>query len=295
MDLMDIKDDIKQILLERLKSPIINFYLFFLVLYNWDLILMLFFLNGDVNSKILELKNAYDEKKMFWILNWRFISPMIYAFLSIVLFPFISNFIDNLLKPITKKRIENFYEIEEVKADKDLIVINKRTGNKTLETLDVELKTEKEKTESLLNDLNNTTNELNQIKAKELLNSLKIKEYIYFYFQELLKDFESLFFNNDIKYEPGDFINDFKVIFNFIMKNPDLVFKYDDLKHYSLKARNFHLKEDFDLYFDFLSQRMLIEYTELDEVNRENNGWKLSEKGIDFYENFLTRGNFWDN
>lgn len=139
MDFMNVKDDIKQILLERLKSPIINFYLFFLVLYNWDLILMLFFLNGDVNSKILELKSTYENKKIIWILNWRFIAPIIYAFLSIVLFPFVSNFIDDLLKPITKKRIKNFYEIEELKADKDLIVINKRTGNKTLEDLQIQI------------------------------------------------------------------------------------------------------------------------------------------------------------
>lgn len=139
MDITDIKDDLKQIILERLKSPIINFYLFFLVIYNWDLLLMLFFLNGDVNTKILELKNTYDDKKIFWILNWRFIAPMIYAFLSIVLFPFISNFIENLLKTITKERISNFYEIEGLKADKDLVVINKRTGNKTLENLQNEI------------------------------------------------------------------------------------------------------------------------------------------------------------
>ena len=40
----ETKEDFKNVLLERLKLPIINYYIFFLIIYNWDIIVMLFFL-----------------------------------------------------------------------------------------------------------------------------------------------------------------------------------------------------------------------------------------------------------
>jgi len=39
------KEDIKEIVLERLKNPLINFYIFFLVIYNWDIIYIFFKFN----------------------------------------------------------------------------------------------------------------------------------------------------------------------------------------------------------------------------------------------------------
>ncbi|MGV0830739.1 hypothetical protein ACTS9D_00770 [Empedobacter brevis] len=132
------KEDIKEIISERLKNPLINYYIFFLVIYNWDIILYTSFSSSTIEIKLDCIKEIYHNSDICWIFNWRFIAPLLYSIVSLFLFQLLSLIIDRFYNKLIIKRYVLYCNIEEGKATEYRRVIDARTGNKQIEDLEIE-------------------------------------------------------------------------------------------------------------------------------------------------------------
>lgn len=151
----------KEIILERLKNPFINLYLFFLIIYNWDIILYLLFSKDIIELKIQCAKNYYHDGHIWWLLNWRFIAPLIYSIVSNYILQIFSLVNDYLNAPLILKRYEKFCHSEKQMYNEYKEVIKVRTENKEKEDFEREIK-------NLMNK-----NEVLQFENEELTEKLK--------------------------------------------------------------------------------------------------------------------------
>lgn len=157
----NLGSEAKDIILERLKNPFINLYLFFLIIYNWDIILYLLFSKDIIELKIQCIKNDYNKDNFWLILNWRFITPLIYSMLSNVLLQLLSLTYDYINNPLILIRYKVFCKVEIAKITEYKSVIKVRTKNKEKEDFEREIK-------NLMNK-----NEVLQLENEELTEKLK--------------------------------------------------------------------------------------------------------------------------
>jgi len=86
----------------------------------------------------------YHNYDIRWILNWRFVAPLIYSIISLFLFQLLSLIIDKYYNYLTIKRYVLYCDIEKQKAIKYREVINARTENKHIVDLENEISTLKD-------------------------------------------------------------------------------------------------------------------------------------------------------
>lgn len=129
------KEDIKDMITERLKYPIINLYIFFLLMLNWDILIILFFYEGTALNRIKEIQNLNKQFIVFWVINLRVILPLLFAVVSCFIYPYLSYLIEKKLSKTNKSRIDNHFDLKDKTADRERQVIDKRNGNRSIEEL----------------------------------------------------------------------------------------------------------------------------------------------------------------
>ncbi|MDM1138883.1 MULTISPECIES: hypothetical protein [unclassified Empedobacter] len=251
----DTKDDIKEIVLERLKNPLINFYLFFLVIYNWDIILYTSFSGSTIELKIDCIRQMYHNSDIWWIFNWRFVAALIYSIISLFLFQLLSLLIEIFYNKLIFRRYVIFCKLEQEKAIEYRNVINARTANKKIEDLERENKTlkdlietkdleyskfvednlKKAKNDKLERDILSiilqefTYNSISDINlADKILNFINSNNnFTKKQFYNGIKDLLDLYFINDLEYNQDKEFNNFK---NKLAENTESLIKYLEIQ-----------------------------------------------------------------
>ncbi|WP_448606004.1 hypothetical protein [Paenimyroides ceti] len=137
--------EIKDYIIARLKVPIFFYYLLALVLWNWDILLMILKSKFDIEDVIWYIKNHYNGSQRLWF-------PLLLATISSIAFPLAMVGLDWLLKFVNIARIKSAKQVsvEEAYAQYDIQSARNKTN---------ELKS--------LNDLiENRNNEINDLKSK---------------------------------------------------------------------------------------------------------------------------------
>ncbi|MDM1070871.1 hypothetical protein HX001_00025 [Empedobacter brevis] len=115
MDFNDVKDfvvETKEVALNRLKYPLLKFYIFFIIICNWDIILFIFLGDADINMRITSIKNSIKETELYILgvsihfINLRWLMPMIYSLVSYLLFPYISYEIEKIISKVKNQQMD---------------------------------------------------------------------------------------------------------------------------------------------------------------------------------------------
>ncbi|MGV0830311.1 hypothetical protein ACTS9C_15910 [Empedobacter brevis] len=115
MDLNGVKDfvvETKDIALNRLKYPLLKFYIFFIIICNWDIIMFVFLGDADINMRVASIKNSIKETELNILgvninfVNLRWLMPMIYSLISYLLFPYISFEIEKIISKVKNQQID---------------------------------------------------------------------------------------------------------------------------------------------------------------------------------------------
>lgn len=118
-------------MVERVKSPIVGTFIFVWLFYNWKIILILLFGNGEIENKI-DIVSVYITAKSFYY-------PFSIAVLYCVVIPIITLLIDVTLRKASEASIELRYEkinkeyiekkkTEKLRADADIAYERQKTG-----------------------------------------------------------------------------------------------------------------------------------------------------------------------
>ncbi|MGV0923951.1 hypothetical protein [Empedobacter tilapiae] len=282
----ETKEDFKNVLLERLKLPIINYYIFFLIIYNWDIIVMLFFYKGNAEIRIEKVKSLYESYNFLFVLNWRMLVPLIYSFISCMIFPYVSSFIESKLKRTNEKRIEDFYDLEDNKAEREKKVIDKRSGNLEKSKLITEVdnlklqlfESEKEVTKLLTN--NNENNSFNEKKIKEykdLTDDLKKHESDLI---SLLDSQRKFLYRVNIK-----FLKEKVLIFSEIKVDFSIINFYDFLVELCNCISQEYDNDKSLVDFSDITHSIVSVVDKFYNLN-ENDQFKLSVQILELFENF---------
>lgn len=127
----DIKkniEEIKEYTMDRLKMPIFFYYFVILLVWNWDIILLILKSESSIEVIIDKIKgNHFEPGRYLW--------PLAIAIGGNIGFPFIMFLIEWCLSEITKERNDTALEIELKKAEKEFEVQRKRIGAVSLKDL----------------------------------------------------------------------------------------------------------------------------------------------------------------
>ncbi|MDM1074216.1 hypothetical protein HX001_17155 [Empedobacter brevis] len=299
----ETKEDFKNVLLERLRLPIINYYIFFLIIYNWDIIVMLFFFKGNAELRIEKVKNLYENYNFLFVLNWRMLVPLIYSFISCMIFPYVSSFIERKLKSTNENRIKDFFDLEEEKAKREKDILFTRNGNKTItqliddkeklniikENLETDIRKLEVESSSLKTIKLNLDTEIDDYKTTVLNLNNQIYQQYEIYLDLIIID------TSIIQNVSKPFKNNIYELFAYILKelnNDDQIEDSFLINVINLKLKDFYintnsyfedswLQNDSDKIFKGLSVSKIIEKNKIRINNREiiTSKWGLSKTG----------------
>lgn len=174
--------EVKKYSIERLNTPVFFYYLIALLIWNWDILLIILRSKKNVEYLIELIKNNYSD-----ILRVFF--PLIFAFLSSLLFPFLMFLIDIILSYINVWRINATVKIGVANINKNLTV-----ENLIIKQSDVYLDLKNEK-EFLENNYKNVIKDLD-ITNNNLIKDLKSSN-------SSLEIYKNDSFNSIMKYTSG--------------------------------------------------------------------------------------------
>jgi hypothetical protein len=189
MDLNNVKDfvvETKDVAFSRLKYPLLKFYLFFIIICNWDIILFIFLGDADINMRVTSIKNSIKSTEFEFLgvtihyINMRWLMPMLYSFISYLLFPYISYEIEKIISMVKNKQMD-LESQEKLKIAKNQYEISlELSGKRSYDELNAKiLVLEKEKEDNFklyqqaVEEKDKVFNE--SIKKEELFNN-KLKE-----------------------------------------------------------------------------------------------------------------------
>ena len=178
----DIKkniEEIKEYTMDRLKMPIFFYYFVILLVWNWDIILLVLKSESSIEIIIEKIKgNHFEPSRYLW--------PLAIAIGGNVVFPFIMMLIEFPLAWINKKRNDKAGDVEYEKAKQELNIQRARTGaislkelqdqinNLTADRTNLSKQIDDQKID--LNTVNNKIPELESLLKKEQLEKEKSKQ-----------------------------------------------------------------------------------------------------------------------
>lgn len=144
MDLNNVKDfvvETKDVALSRLKYPLLKFYLFFIIICNWDIILFIFLGDADINMRVTSIKNSIKSTEFEFLgvtipyINMRWLMPMVYSLISYLLFPYISYEIEKIISKVKNQQMDLESEEQLKIAKKQYEISLELSGKKSLDDL----------------------------------------------------------------------------------------------------------------------------------------------------------------
>jgi len=134
---MDNTNELFKLIRERLKYPIISVYAIILIIYNWDVLSILFFSDLPIEGRVIYIKHSYPDYgfERIWI-------PLLKAFIAMIVSAIVMLTIDSIVYFPNQGRIWLKHKIEETKKGNDVTIANllynknqALEGNKTLEEM----------------------------------------------------------------------------------------------------------------------------------------------------------------